>query len=469
MARTNPASPIGRTPAPLPSQTTPNRLCLHRKPILYVFNKALKSFTRHAVRYSLLPRACVQNHPVVAELDLEKTNPFHCAVVAHGGGPTAVLNASLAGVIDACRRQGIPLLGAQFGIAGILKEQFYDLSSLDPNVTAGIRDSPASAIGSSRVALSADQHECILDLFRKHRVRWFFYTGGNGSMETALTLHRMAIHRNDDVQILGIPKTIDNDLAVTDHSPGYASAARFFAHAARDIGQDNRSLPSPVCILETLGRNTGWIVAATALARGQDEGRDDAPHLIYFPERRLSLDRIAADVEGVYRRLGRVVVAVCEGQLDESGQPFGADVDRAGSSVHRLASNLGHTLAQALSAKLGLRARAEKPGLLGRSCEPLVSAVDRAEAYACGETAVNAASRGESGKMITLRRISNSPYASQCDVTELDNVARIERCLPDDWITVDGNDVNRGFIEYIRPLIGKVHTPFGLLSTSTFI
>jgi 6-phosphofructokinase len=160
--------------------------------------------------------------------------------------------------------------------------------------------------------------------------------------------------------VIGIPKTIDNDLAITDHTPGYPSAARFFIHAARDIGLDNRALPTPVCILETLGRNTGWITAATALARAD---ADDAPHLIYFPERRVSLDRMAADVEGVYRRIGRVVIAVCEGQLDETGQPFGADVDRPESAVHRLSSNLGHTLANALARKTGLRARAEKPEL----------------------------------------------------------------------------------------------------------
>jgi len=243
------------------------------------------------------------------------------------------------------------------------------------------------------------------------------------------------------------PKTIDNDLSVTDHTPGYASTARFFAFAARDVGEDNRSLPAPVCVLETLGRNAGWIVAATSLARRR---ADDAPHLIYFPERRLSLDRIAADVERVYRRLGRVVMAVCEGQLDDRGQPFGADVDRAESDAQRLASNLGHTLARLLSGKLGIRARAGKPGLLGRCCGPFALPLDRREAYACGRAAAVAAAEGHSEVMVALRRDSST------FLTPLETVARVERLLPAHWIHPDGNDVLPEFREYAAPLVGEV-------------
>jgi 6-phosphofructokinase 1 len=206
-------------------------------------------------------------------------------------------------------------------------------------------------------------------------------------------------------------------------------------------------------VLETLGRNSGWIVAATALARKTPVARkapDDAPHLIYFPERPLSLDRIAADVETVYRRLGRVVIAVCEGQLDDEGMPFGADVDRAESPVHRLASNLGHTLARLLSEKLGLRARAEKPGLLGRSCGPYARERDRREAYECGRAAVRAAAEGQSGIMIALD--GNGGTFS----TPLESVARRERTFPLNWISPAGNDVESAFIDYAAPLIGEV-------------
>jgi 6-phosphofructokinase 1 len=308
-------------------------------------------------------------------------------------------------------------------------------------------------LGSSRLALADGDYDRILEVFRRANVHTFFYTGGNGSMETALRIARHARDARYDLQVIGIPKTIDNDLCVTDHTPGYASTARFFACAARDVGADNLSLPSPVCVLETLGRNAGWIVAATSFARHLE---DDAPHLIYFPERRLSLDRIAADVERVYRRLGRVVLAVCEGQLDDRGLPFGADVDRAESEAHRLASNLAHTLARLLSEKLGIRARAEKPGLLGRCCGPFASPLDREEAAACGRAAAAAAAEGASDVMIALRRESSGPYHVTTFLTPLETVARMERLLPPDWIHPDGNDVLPAFREYAAPLIGEI-------------
>jgi 6-phosphofructokinase 1 len=377
------------------------------------------------------------------------------AVIAHGGGPTAVINASLAGLVEEFRRRAPSqyLYGARYGLAGLLREDFLDLAACDPDLVRRIAEAPGSALGSSRLALADGDYDRILEVFRRANVRTFFYTGGNGSMETALRIARHARDARYDLQVIGIPKTIDNDLCVTDHTPGYASTARFFACAARDVGADNLSLPSPVCVLETLGRNAGWIVAATSLARHSE---DDAPHLIYFPERRLSLDRIAADVERVYRRLGRVMLTVCEGQTDDRGVPFGADVDRAESQAHRLASNLGHTLARLLSEKLGIRARAEKPGLLGRCCGPFASPLDRQEAAACGRAAAVAAAEGASDVMIALRRESSAPYHAATFLTPLETVARKESVLPLDWIHPDGNDILPAFREYAAPLIGEI-------------
>lgn len=372
--------------------------------------------------------------------------PKH-AVVAHGGGPTAVINASLAGLVAEHHRRGGELYGARYGLAGLLRGDLVDLTALDPGLLQRIGEAPGSALGSSRLPLAGDDYARLLDAWRRADIHTFFYTGGNGSMDTALRIAQHARSARYELQVIGIPKTIDNDLQVTDHTPGYASTARFFACAARDVGEDNRSLPSPVCVLETLGRNAGWIVAATSLAR---RAADDAPHLIYFPERRLSLDRIAADVERVYRRLGRVVLAVCEGQLDDAGRPFGADVDRAASETQRLASNLGHTLARLLSEKLGIRARAEKPGLLGRCCGDYAVALDRRESYACGRAAAVAAAEGESGVMVALRRDSST------FLTPLETVARPERVLPPEWIHPDGNDLMPAFREYAAPLVGEV-------------
>ncbi|MGO4882532.1 MAG: diphosphate--fructose-6-phosphate 1-phosphotransferase [Bryobacteraceae bacterium] len=369
------------------------------------------------------------------------------AIVAHGGGPTAVINASLAGLIAECSRRGLQLSGARYGLAGLLRADLIDLTALDAGVAQRIAESPGSALGSSRLPLVEDDYERLLSVFRRAQVRIFFYTGGNGSMETALRIARHARAAAYDLQVIGIPKTIDNDLCVTDHTPGYASTARFFACAARDVGEDNRSLPSPICVLETLGRNAGWIVAATSLAR---HAADDAPHLIYFPERRVSLESMAADTERVYRKLGRVVMAVCEGQLDEHGRPFGADVDRAESQTQRLSSNLGHTLARLLSAKLGLRARAEKPGLLGRCCGEFAVPRDRRDAYACGQAAAAAAAEGHADVMVALRTDSST------FLTPLETVARVERRLPAEWIHPDGHDVLSPFRDYAAPLVGEV-------------
>lgn len=379
------------------------------------------------------------------------------AIVAHGGGPTSVINASLAGLIEGCRAHSRfqNLYGARFGLRGLLEEDLTELLARDEGLVHAIGASPGSALGSSRLKLSEEDYGRILALFDRKGIHCFFYTGGNGSMDTALRFSRMARDSGYDLQVIGIPKTIDNDLSVTDHTPGYPSTAHFFAIAARDVGEDNRSLPSPVSVLEVLGRNAGWVVGATALARKHE---DDAPHLIYFPERPVSLDQIAADVDCIYRRLGRVVIAICEGQLDERGNPFGADVDRSESSVHRLASNLGHTLARLLSTKLGIRARAEKPGLFGRCCGPLAGEIDRREAFECGRTAAIAAIQGQSEGMVAIRRDSNVPYRSSTFLTPLENVARIERLMPQDWISAEANDVTQAFIDYVLPLIPNVES-----------
>ncbi len=377
------------------------------------------------------------------------------ALIAHGGGPTSVINASLAGLIAQSRDRKLfkKLYGARFGVRGILEENFTDLLERDEELIERIAQAPGSALGSSRLKLADDDHGRILDILRRNEIRGFFYTGGNGSMGTALRIASDACARGYDLQVIGIPKTIDNDLYVTDHTPGYPSTAHFFTIAARDVGEDNRSLPPPITVLEVLGRNAGWVAGATALARKHE---DDAPHLIYFPERRVSLNRIAADVEQVYRRLGRVLIAVCEGQLDENGAPFGADVDRPASAVHRLASNLGHTLARLLTAKLNLRARSEKPGLFGRSCGPLASELDRAEARECGRAAARAAENGESGVMVAISRESTDPYSSSTFLTPLESVAGRERLIPPHWINEAANNVTSDFLDYLSPLVPTV-------------
>jgi 6-phosphofructokinase len=298
------------------------------------------------------------------------------AVVVHSGGPTPVLNASLSGVIEAF--QGDELYGARYGVEGLLSDDLIDL-----------KRTPVTMIGTSRKRI--EDYDLLFSQLRKRDIRTIFFTGGNGSMAAALAISRLA----PDLQVIGIPKTIDNDLLVTHHTPGYHSTAHFFINAARDAGFDNKMLPSPICILETLGRNVGWIVAATQFAD---------PHLVYYPERMPTLDQIAADTEAVYRRLGRCFITVCEG--------------------HPSADEL----APQLSAKLGLRVRAERPGLTGRSCTACVQERDRREAYDCGRAAVAAAALGENQVMVALNADSST------FLTSLESVAGKQRTFPLEWI-----------------------------------
>ncbi len=292
------------------------------------------------------------------------------AVVAHSGGPTPVINASLLGVFEeaALHTQITSLYGAQNGIAGVLSEDFIDLTRQPEKLMLQVGKAPSSALGSSRRAITPEDLERLIAIFRAHNIRYFLYNGGNGSMGTAARIAGTAREMGYDLQVAGIPKTIDNDLLETDHTPGYPSTALFFACALRDIGADNLALSGQVEFVEVLGRNVGWVAAATALARRDP---DDAPHLIYFPESPLPVQLLLDDVERVYSRLGRCVVAVCEGQLDENGEPFGADV-RSGSQGS-LAMNLAHRLAMLVSSRLRIRARSEKPGLLGRSSALCIS------------------------------------------------------------------------------------------------
>ena len=375
------------------------------------------------------------------------------ALLAHGGGPTPVINASLAGVVEEARRQvSFPKLwGAVNGLEGALRGDFIDLFAQSARTLEGIAAAPSSALGTSRMAIDDCALEQLLDVFRRYNIRTFFYTGGNGSMGTALQIANAARVSGYELQVIGIPKTIDNDLAETDHAPGYATTARFFACAVRDIGADNRALPGQVEFVEVLGRNAGWLVAATCLARSDP---DDAPHLIYLPEEPLPLEQLLDDVDRVFRRLNRCVVAVCEGQLDEGGEPFGADA-RPGSRG-KLAMNLGHRLAMLVSARLKIRARSEKPGLLGRSAPGEPWSLDRKESRLCGRAAVRAAQEGKSGVMVTLIRDEGPAYGVSTGLAPLECVAFVERLFPATWRSPQGNDVLPSFRDYVLPLTGAI-------------
>ncbi len=382
--------------------------------------------------------------------------------MAHSGGPTQVINASLAGVFEACRRHGeiTALWGARNGILGVFEEQFHDLYRQDPAVIAAVGRAPGSAIGSCRYKVKSEDHQRILDVFQKHNVRYFFYTGGNDSMDTALKVSKLAQASGYELRVIGVPKTVDNDLPETDHCPGYGSGARFFAGAVRDIGNDLRTLPRRVTFVEAMGRNAGWLVAAAALARHRP---DDPPQIIYCPERPLTVDQLLADVEAVYRRDGYAVIAVSEAQKDDQGEAFGAHQAIADSFGWRVTGNLAHNLADIVVHRLKLRARSEKPGLLGRSCAGYVSELDRQESYRCGQAAVEAALGGATGQMVSLVREPGGAYQCTTGLADLEKVANAERLLPPEWINAAGNDVLPAFVEYAAPLAGPIEPVARLL------
>jgi ATP-dependent phosphofructokinase / diphosphate-dependent phosphofructokinase len=372
------------------------------------------------------------------------------ALLVHSGGPTPVINASLLGVVEGARQHPeiTALLGARFGLEGILNQDFVDLFAVPQETLEQVAHTPSSALGSSRREAAQRDIENIFEILRARDVRYVFYNGGNGSMGAANLLATVARTGSFDIQVVGIPKTIDNDISVTDHTPGFASTARFFACAVRDIGADNRALPGQVEFVEVLGRNAGWIVAATLLARHTPS---DPPHLVYFPEERLRLDRLLADIDEVFTRFGRCVVAVCEGQLDSHGQPFGADV-RHGSRGS-LAMNLGHRLAMLTAQHLGLKTRSEKPGLLGRASS-LAAENDWNEARLCGQTAVSAAIEGQGGNMVTLIREDGPEYHVTTGLVELQKVAGVEHVIPPSWRVP--NDIAPALRAYLQPLIGPI-------------
>ena len=384
-------------------------------------------------------------------------------VIGQSGGPTAVVNASLAGaVLEAQRHPQIEgIYGSLEGILGIIRENMIDLGRERPEIIAGLSSTPSAILGSCRYKLTPADFERIIDVFRAHNVRFFFYIGGNDSMDTAHRLGQLAAEQKYDLAVMGIPKTVDNDLPYTDHCPGYGSAARFTALAVRDAGRDTEAIGNvdSVKIIEIMGRNAGWLTAAAALAR---EAPDDAPHLVYVPERPLNLDRFVQDVQRVYDRLGHAVVALCETLRDEDGKVIeesgpAADVDAFG---HPQRGGVAETLCGLIKKRLGLKARFDKAGTIQRSFMAAASPVDVQEAALVGEMAVRHAVAGVTDRMVTLERIAEEPYQCTTGLVELARVANVEKRLPDDFLSPSGNDVTPAFVGYARPLLGEPLPPY---------
>ena len=346
------------------------------------------------------------------------------------------------------------------GIQGVLDENLIDLGRESAETLEAVANTPCAALRSVRKKPTREECEQALKVFQKHDVRYFFYIGGNDSAETAHILNEIAVAADYDVRLFHVPKTIDNDLRVTDHCPGYGSAAKFVASAFMGDNQDNRSLPG-IKIDIVMGRHAGWLTAASALARVEP---DDGPHLIYLPERVFDMDRFLGDVDRMYSKYGRCLVAASEGIHDANGDPLikSKEVDSHGNVQLSGSGALGDFLAGEIKAKLGskLRVRADTFGYLQRSFAGYVSEVDAREAREVGRTAVRIATGGEvpHGSLVIERLGEGDAYSAGFAAAALDQVAKVTRPLDEEYLAGD-EGVTPAFLDYARPLVGALPRP----------
>lgn len=381
-------------------------------------------------------------------------------MVAHGGGPTAVINSSLQGVIEAAKKSGRvdKIYAARFGAEGILADDIMDITDLPQEKVSRLAHTPASAIGSCRRKLSEADYPTVLACLKKYNISCFFYNGGNDSMDTCNKINELAKSEGLDLRVIGIPKTMDNDIAVTDHCPGFGSAARFAALNACELALDASALPIHVVIMELMGRNAGWVTAASALAAR----KTDCEQLVYLPEVRIDTDKMLSDIENAYAKGRGLLVTVSEGVCGLDGKPL-ADTGIRDGFGHVVAGGTAQFIADTVMAKLGIKCRAEKPGLLGRTSIAYSSVPDRKDAYAVGYHAVMTALEGKSGYMVALEGgCATAEYEPKLFLTPLSSVANIEKVFPTEWIE-SGNAISDKFFEYALPLMGGDIPDYALL------
>lgn len=374
------------------------------------------------------------------------------ALIVHGGAPTAVINASLYGAVTEARKHPeIEHFYAAIGGSGaVLKEHFLDLFTSSEEELELLLHTPGSAIGTSRDPLETEDYDQMAQVIARHNIRYVFFTGGNGSMDTCGKVYQACCRAGVDVNVVGIPKTIDNDISVTDHAPGFASAARYIAETTAEISQDVRGLPIHVCVIEAMGRNAGWIAAASALARSGD---GDGPDLIYLPEVPFDEDAFLAEVERLHREKGGVVVVASEGLRKADGEPIVEPIFQVGRAVYY--GDVSAHLANLVIRKLGIKARSEKPGIAGRASAAYQSRLDRDEAVDAGSTAVRAAVEGKNGVMVGFRRLPGEEYRAETILIPIEEVMLHERTMPKEFIAENGHDVTQAFIDWCRPLLGE--------------
>ena len=380
-------------------------------------------------------------------------------IFGQSGGPTSVINASAYGVIDtALKNPSITrVLGAEHGIKGVLNDRLFDMSHEDAEELALLKYTPSSALGSCRYKIADPDvddtdYKKILEIFKKYDVRYFFYNGGNDSMDTCNKISKYMQKVGYECRVMGVPKTIDNDLFGTDHCPGFASAAKYIATSCMEVYQDAHVYDtSMICIVEIMGRHAGWLTAASALATAYGAG----PDLIYLPETDFDMDRFLADVERVYREKGTCLVAVSEGIHYADGSFVSEATTSATDGFgHAQLGGLAATLAEVVKKKTGAKVRGIELSLLQRCAAHLASETDIEESYMSGKMAVENAVIGITDKMVGFERSEvNGKYVCKTKLFNLSDVANTEKKVPREWINEEGNGIEQAFIDYALPLI----------------
>lgn len=389
-------------------------------------------------------------------------------IVGQSGGPTAVINSSLAGVYKTAKDLGADkVYGMRHGIQGFLEKKIIDMSEqirtdLDLEL---LKRTPSAFLGSCRYKLpeiSADRevYDKIFAILQEYDIMAFFYIGGNDSMDTIKKLSDYAILIGSDIRFIGVPKTIDNDLAVTDHTPGFGSAAKYIASVTKELIRDGLVYDvKSATVIEIMGRNAGWLTGAAALANCEDcEGAD----LIYLPELPFDVDKFIEKVEALFQKKKSIVIAVSEGIKTADGKyvfELTNHTEYVDSFGHKQLSGTAKYLATLISERIGCKSRAIELSTLQRCAGHLTSRVDITEAYQVGGSAVKAAFEGDTGKMVILKRVSNDPYICTTDLYDVHKIANIEKKVPLEWITEDGTNVSPQLVNYIRPLIQAELTP----------
>ncbi|MCD7744841.1 MAG: 6-phosphofructokinase [Lachnospiraceae bacterium] len=391
-------------------------------------------------------------------------------VVGQSGGPTAVINSSLAGVVSKARELGVEkIYGMHHGIQGFLNEDLVDMRDYikeDKDIEL-LKRTPSAFLGSCRYKLPKIEgneavYDKIFEILEKYNIECLFYIGGNDSMDTIKMLSDYAALKGKSQRFMGVPKTIDNDLPITDHCPGYGSAAKYIATSLKEVIRDNSSfgIEKPtVCIVEIMGRNAGWLTAAAAISRDED---CEGPDLIYLPESTFDMDDFMARVKDLSVKKSSVVIAVSEGIKVADGRfvcELGGGSDYVDAFGHKQLSGCAVVLANKVAAETGLKTRAIELSTLQRAGTHIASLNDINEAFNVGYLACKAADEGQTGMMITIDVKERSPYQVGYSIYDIHAIANVERPVPAEWITNNGTDIGEGYVEYARPLILGELTP----------